>query len=259
MISDNIMVISPGYVDAVLGCMSNYNTFTITGFSNSKFACESLDKIPGNKYLGFSYIGDNLVDIVGLKQLLCKIDLMYDGLVGDNYEDKIPFIFLLSKKLGGKTGTYDYLKSTLTAETYNNIRFGYANFEYLSDKIIKRELFGTLLLNKRDLEAKPAELESVLNTDSSMCFKLPFSGEMLVLFEPLTFVERDEVLASFRNKPLLYALRMYQYTQDRTIYENIQHLIALEDPVNQIIYNTCLMHTVDTAVRHAKQVRKDMT
>lgn len=234
---DNILIISPGYVDAILECMGTYSTFSISGYSDVRNACNGLGYIPGNRYLGFSYVNDKIraQDVAPLLTFLHKLDVMYEGL-----GVKVPFIFILSKHQGGQAGSYEHVRSILGSNEFRNISFGYYNFHYLSDKVIKRELFGTLLLNKRSVELVEAEILTAKNSPHSMNISLPFSADILGLFEPLTFIEVDNYLETHRGLSILCMLRRYQYNPDLALKAEIEDVISrMVDIDEQITYTAC--------------------
>lgn len=248
MYIDNIVVISPGYLDAVVSCISKYSTFSISGYSDVSIACKAIRHLPGYNYLGFAYLHDCIYkeDVESLRELLYKCNILYQGIVDqDDPTSRIPFIFLISKKLGGHLGTLDFLQHVLEDLELYNLRIGYLNYEYVTDLVIKTQMFGTILLQQRTFEVQPLESKDTKNCDNMLRIDLPFEESVLDLFSPLSFKEIDDYYTKYANEPVLLAIRNYLYEPSEELLTEISYLINKEEYLKQVLYRSCLENVLN--------------
>lgn len=242
MHKDNIMVVSPGYLDSVYSCISKYTDFSISGYSDIAVAINSLKYIPGHKYLGFAYLHDSIRgdDVDNLKYLLELINSMYQGIVNpEDDKTKVPFIFLLSKKLGGHNGSPEFLGNLLDEMVLDNLTIGFFNYEYVSDRVIKTQMFGSILLHRRPFEVKVKQDQISVNCDNNLKVDLPFTDEMLDLFSPLSFKEVDTFFKKHAHDKILCLMRSFCYDEDPKQLEELTRLLSNVDILSLIKYRAC--------------------
>ncbi|GHU53032.1 hypothetical protein AGMMS49975_10130 [Clostridia bacterium] len=255
---DIIMVCSPGYLDAVMSCITRYSGFWVSGYSEVSEGIADLKRIPGNNLLGVSYLNDSILakDVNPLRELLNKLNIMYTDRVTKD-EEKLPFIFLLSAKLGGQRGTGAFVDSVLSGLNLDNIKIGYSNYSLVTDTLIKADMFGSILLRRRTFEKIETERESTENNQEHLHIELPFERKFLDLFAQLTFVEVDEFLKKYEDDELWCAIRRYMYDLTE---ENMNEIKRLRRGLSfdvAVPYDVCLRN-LDLVERWGYHVRKQI-
>ena len=240
---DTIIVLSPQYMDAILACLAKYSRFCIAGYSEPIKGIDALNSIPGSRIIGFSYLNDyireNDVDV--LRQLLYKANILFKGIVDKNIpESKIPFIFLLSTKLGGKKSSLSYVKTLIQDLNLDTISVGYYDYTMVTDVLIKVHLFGTILLKKRPFEVNTAEKYISSNKTSHLSINLPFDSKFIKIYDPLTFIEVDSFLKEYAEDTLLCMIRTYLYTKSDDLMREIISLIDNMSFEERVPYEMCL-------------------
>ncbi len=255
---DTVIVLSPQYMDAVLACLGKYSRFCIAGYSEPIKGIEALNSIPGSKIIGFSYLNDYIRsdDIDILRQLLYKANIMFKGVVDKNVpESKIPFIFLLSTKLGGKRSSLSYVKAMIQDLNLDTISVGYYDYSMVTDLLIKVHMFGTILLKKRPFEVKTEEKYISENKTSHLSIDLPFDSKFIKIYDPLTFVEVDTFLKDYSDDKLLCMIRTYLYTKSDDLMKEINFLIDNMSFEERVPYEMCLRN-LDLVRRDTNEIQK---
>lgn len=255
---DTVIVLSPQYMDAVLACLGKYSRFCIAGYSEPKKGIEALSSIPGSKIIGFSYLNDFVrsEDIDILRRLLCQADMLFKGIVNNNIsESKIPFIFLLSTKLGGKRASITYVKEIIQDLNLNFINVGYYDYAMVTDILIKVHMFGTILLKKRPFEITSVEDGISENKTSHLSIELPFHSKFIKIYDPLTFIEIDSFLKEYAEDKILCMIRTYLYTTSDKLMQEIISLIDKLPFEERVPYEMCLRN-LDLIRRYRDETEK---
>lgn len=240
---DTVIVLSPQYMDAILACLGKYSRFCIAGYSNPMKGIEALNSIPGSKIIGLSYLNDSIreEDVDVLRQLLYKADIIFRGVIDKNIsKSKIPFIFLLSTKLGGKKSSLSYVKALIQDLNLNAISVGYYDYTMVTDLLIKVNLFGTILLKKRPFEVSAFKEDISENRTSHLSIDLPFESKFIKIYDPLTFIEVDPFFKDYADDIILCMIRTYLYKPSDELLKEIQFLIDGMPVEEKISYEMCL-------------------
>lgn len=213
---DTILVISPGYLDAVKSCLSRYTNFCIAGYSDVSRAIEALHHISGADILGVAYLNDNIreEDSQGLRLLMNKVNIIFqDVLDKDRKNITVPFLYLLSTKTGGSTASSEYIRSLTKEVGINNLKIGYYNFDIATDTLIKVHMFGTILLKRRPFEVTHPEIPETFNNTNHLQVELPFEQKYIDIYEPLSFIEVDDFMVKYSKDRVLCLIRSYLYSR----------------------------------------------
>lgn len=238
---DTIVVISPGYMNAVIACLSRYKQVLIAGYSDIEKGIRTLYRIPGSRIIGFCYLNDYIraKDVNGLRQLLHKANILFEG-VYDDAGSKPPFLFLLSTNLGGKLGGLDYVKELTSNCSCSNLSIGYYNYQVVTDVLIKVQLFGTILLRSHPFEIQYQEKVLTRNNTKQLSLELPFDTKWIDVFSPLSFVEVDDFFQKYKEDKVICFIRTYFYTLSDSLLEAIYAEIKKFSGEDRIMYEACL-------------------
>ena len=241
---DTIFVISPGYMDAISSCITRYRDFELQAYSSSVRALDGLERTPSYSYLGFSYLNNGILDqdYNNLRMIVNKVNIMYQGIVDpEDPASRIPFVFVLSPKEGGRNGTAEYVKAMLRDIDLTNVQLLYCEFNIMTDTIIKTQMFGTILLRNRDFEIKSIVPNISKNNEDSMVIDLPFGSKFLELFSELSLIEMDPYIQQYtREDPVLANIRRYMYTKDPAMMTMVKRAISQMSVQQRIFYDCCL-------------------
>lgn len=127
-----IFSISPGYLDALYECSKDFD-FKLQGYGNTESASQGLIHTNVLDIVGFVYMDNKLPkDCTSLAKLLYKCDLVCSA-------SRRSFIFAIKdrKQL-----------SKLNLGQYKNVDFMFVDIEIVTNVLICRDIFGTLLLTR---------------------------------------------------------------------------------------------------------------
>jgi hypothetical protein len=241
---DTIFVISPGYLEAVSSCLTKYKDFVIQGYDSSEKALLDLERTPSYSYLGFCYVNDKIEDedFENLRLLVNKINIMYQDLVDpENDRSRAAFLFILSSKEGKTKGTSDYVRNCLRGLDLSNVLIMFYDFKIMTDTIIKTQMFGTILLRRREFEIVQKAKEISENRTDSMIIELPFGKKFIDLFSELTFIEVDSFLTEYVGvDSVLCDMRRFMYLKDLGLLERIKREVGDLPLASRVFYECCL-------------------
>ena len=127
-----IFSVSPSYLDALYECSEDFD-FKLQGYGSIESASRGLMSTNVLDVIGFIYLANRLPkNLKRLEVFLHKCDLMCSA-------SRRSFIFAIKdKRQLGKLGL----------EQYKNVDFLFVNTETITNVLIRRDLFGTLLLTR---------------------------------------------------------------------------------------------------------------
>lgn len=174
-----IYTISPDYLEALYSEAKNYN-FCLQGYGNCQDALNGLLKTNISEILGFIFVAQD-VDLY--KNSLVKFIRTCNSLCKHN---KKKFIFALQNSKG--------LSGILNATEFNNLKVSYLpNFEVLTDTVINRQLFGSILLdNFEPYVLKKTEHKSVNFYNKSLNYEPLFSEYVLKCLDKIDVMTNYE-------------------------------------------------------------------
>ena len=248
---DTVLIVSPGYIDAVKSCLSRYTNFCIAGYSSVKRAIDSLYHIPGSDILGVAYLNDEILDedVNDIRLLVNKVNILYQDIVSETKPElKRPFIFLMSSKSGGDKASADYVRSILDDVGTNNLDIGYYNYDIVTDIVIKMHMFGTILLKRRPFESFRPEIKETFNNSKCLSINLPFDEKFVDIYSPLTIIEIDEYMQKYQKEHTLLLIRSYMYNRLDTLMEEIMKNLNAMSYVDRIPYD-CILRNLDLIER----------
>ena len=127
-----IFAISPGYLDALYECSEDFE-FKLQGYGNTESASRGTMYTNVQQIIGFIYMDNRLPkDLKGLDTLLWKCNLMCSA-------SRRSFIFAIKD--------HKQLRK-LELPKYSNLDFEFVEIETVTNVLIRRDLFGTLLLTR---------------------------------------------------------------------------------------------------------------
>jgi hypothetical protein len=255
---DVVVVLSPGYVGAVIACLHGYQHLSLAGYSDPGVAARALRNIPGSRILGFGFIDDGIPrDIVGpLRTFIAKADLMFSGVIDQNDESaKIPFNFVMSSKSTSPPGGVRFLQSVINDISAPNLSIGYYDYslayEAVTDQVVRQHLFGGILLSRRAFERHPSISRDTKNRTRMLSVKLPFPQEFIEVLDPLTYVEVDPFFQVQAGDVTLCKIRKYLYEPSESLLTEIEGDIVNIPESNRWLYYLVLRHICKGGLTHA--------
>lgn len=219
--SINIFVISPEYLDALYTEALKFD-FTLQGYGNIGLAMKGLQYTNISDIVGFLYMADNLPkDTEPLERFMTLCNAISSNL-------HMPFMFAI--KNPAKLGKY------LTLTKYDNLKFiVLKEMEEVTDLLIKRDIFGALLLERLEPYKlnESDQVTPVQPTIPVLEYKPVFSGFILSVF---SHVDLSETLEDTLRSDKVY-LELMKVSE---IAANIRRLYItrkLGKPINSLSDN----------------------
>lgn len=167
-----IYAVSPDYLEALYTEAKKYN-FCLQGYGNFRDAIKGLMKTNVSDILGFIFVGSELFydkeivsEFLNSCNMLCR-----------NTPKK--FIFALQNSKG--------LVDMLEISSFENLNVSYLpDFEILTDTVINKQLFGSILLdNFEPYQLHPEQEHRVNVQDTSLKYEPLFSDYVLRCLNPV--------------------------------------------------------------------------
>lgn len=191
-----IYVVSPDFLEALYTEAKKY-TFCIQGYGNLNDALTGLLKTNISDILGFCYVGTELFyeksmisDYLKTCNMLCR-----------NNAKK--FIFALQNSKG--------LAEVLQMSEFGNLKVSYLpDFEILTDTVINKQLFGSILLDNYEPYLLRDEQSAVVKAENpALQYQTLFSDYVLQCLDPV------DKLATFEDTKLNDSIYQ-EYVNDKS-------------------------------------------
>lgn len=233
MIEKFMYVVSPDYLMPVIRQSRDYS-FKIKGFSDCKRAYNNLATTNQANILGYillyEEVPDNSTDLVEFINFL--------NLIGD----KDTLVLLSFKDTDGFEQLLSYLE-------VDNITFMYYNdFEVLTDLVIKRNLFGSILIRRfrpyKDID-EPLNLVTTYNQNSNVVPVLP--KDILMILSPIVkydnsqhTIDNDVVIQSYKDSIICYLRinRIKRQFGEEVDYEGMINRVNSVEGIDKVLYTT---------------------
>ena len=233
----SIFMISPNYLEISYNEALKYE-FTLQGYGSCENGSKGLLKINVTDVLGYVYFAHSLPkDLASLEEFIYRCNLM-----GGNKK----FIFALLD-----TSRINFLN----LRNYHNLRFGIVNIEEIvTDTVINRDIFGSLLLD--NFSPYNTESSKETSTESQYVYRLRYkplfssyvldclkkvnrtdSFEQTLMNDEvyLRYCKDNSILAKFRE---FYIKTYYQANLDNTYLQQI--IQDNLDTINYGVYSALL-------------------
>lgn len=196
----SIFMVSPNYLETCYEEALKYD-FTLQGYGNFKAGSKGLLKINASDVLGFVYLATKLPeDLTDLYEFLYRCDLY----------GKKKFLFALLDTTG--LGILKY-------EDYPNLSFSLVKIdEVVTDVVINRDIFGTLLL--ANYEPYALHEEDASKNYNNDVYRLRYKP--LISSYILECLKKVNVLDSFENT-LLHDNVYHRYKDDESILADFRY------------------------------------
>jgi hypothetical protein len=201
----NIFCVSPDYLKSIHKESKDYN-FNLQGYGNLELGINGLMKTNISELYGFCYVAETLPSKV---KLLKKFVELCDK-ISEHSSYKKRFVFCLKSDAG--------LSQLINLLQTSNIEIYLSRFEELTDMIIRREIFGTILESHLNPFSKRKYSELLFPSSfKTLRYVSIMPPRVLKALEPVRFREtlestviEDNFLSENRsNKDFLYLLRFY--------------------------------------------------
>ncbi len=220
-----LYLISPQYLKSVTETCKDYS-FYVAGYRNIKDAINQLYTYNEHNILGYAYVGDYLPSPKLMHELIHKIDIMHTR------RTQLILAVKDSESLKRFTDTYQGSKTEIKV---------LSKFEILNDKIIKRDIVGSLLLSRHspyeeDLAEEIEEFEL-----PSINYKQPMQENILNLFQPIIYYNnKNETLLNDRVLKFLTNRHSFMYVFRKAMicahYGEMVDIEPYKDDVGFMIY-----------------------
>lgn len=167
-----IYAVSPDYLEALYSEAKKYN-FCLQGYGNLEDAIKGLKKTNISEILGFIFVGRELYySKEGLSELLNTCNRLC------RYSPK-KFIFALQNSKG--------LADALEISSFENLKVSYLpDFEILTDTVINKQLFGSILLDSYEPYLLHEQSEkNVVSQSATLKYEPLFSDYVLKCLDPV--------------------------------------------------------------------------
>jgi hypothetical protein len=225
----NVLVVSTGYIDDLFKVAKQYS-FSIQIYSDPVLAAKAIPRVSYNEYLGFGYVDDDVVDVSGLRSFLMKLNIMCAG-----GGDKKRFVFCTHPP-----------RSVSARDVIFNMKFEYLDilaveYKILTDKVINRDFFGSILLDVLPFEKKPEVSLSAPARPEAVSLHSLVEKKYILALEPITMPESDEVLRYLKGVDVVLAgIRMYQYSGNQDVRKEFMKAIEESDYISSLYYKLVL-------------------
>lgn len=223
-----LYLISPQYLKSVTDMCMDYS-FYVAGYRNIKDATKNLYKYNENNILGYAYIGDYLPSVNLMNELIRKIDLMYSR---DTQ-------LILAVRDGNSLN--DFINQ-YTASGKSKVQVKViSDFDMLNDKIVKRDIIGSLLLTRHSPYITPKKVE-IFNGDlPSLNYTSPLPKNILNIFSPVIhYNSKEETLINDTVLKLIFNVNTYDYVFRKAIicayYGDMIDISEYQKYVNPMIF-----------------------
>lgn len=238
-----LYLISPQYLKSVTDMCMDYS-FYIAGYRNIKDAIKNLYRFNEHNILGYAYVGDYLPSVALVNELIKKIDLMYSRetqlILAVRYGDSLNE-FIAQYNSSGKSKVQVKVIS---------------DFDMLNDKIIKRDIVGSLLLTRHSPYITPKNIE-IFNGDlPSLNYTNPLPKNILNIFSPIIhYNSKEETLINDSVLKLIFNVNTYDYIFRKAIisayYGDMLDITEYEKCVSPMIFE-CIKLRIKEEWRNGK-------
>lgn len=197
-----IYLVTPDYMLAVIEESKGYS-FSIKAYSNASMAYKNLAYTNQSSILGYLLVYEELPE--DLTDLVILINFI--NLVGDK-----DTVVLLA--VNDPSGLEDTLIPNINTD---NIKFMYLKeYEVMTDAVIRRNLFGTIVINKFSPYIENNEVPNFVTTFNSNKSLVPvLPKDILLILEPVQIldtveytIKHDNVLKNYSDNSLVSYLRL---------------------------------------------------
>lgn len=233
MVERFMYVVSPEYLMPIVEQSKDYS-FKVKGFSDCTRAYNNLAGTNQANILGYILVYEevpdnstdlvefiNFVNLIGTKDTIVLVAFRYT----DGFEQLMDFLEL------------------------DNITFMYYNdFEVLTDLVIRRNLFGSILVRKfrpyRDID-EPLNLVTTYNQNSNIVPVLP--KDILVILSPIIkydssqhTIDNDVVVESYKDSIICYLRinRIKRMFDEEVDFDGMMSRINNTEGIDKVLYST---------------------
>ena len=233
MVERFMYVVSPEYLMPIVEQSKDYS-FKVKGFSDCTRAYNNLAGTNQANILGYilvyEEVPDNSTDLVEF--------INFVNLIGTKYN----IVLVAFRDTDGFEQLMDFLE-------LDNITFMYYNdFEVLTDLVIRRNLFGSILVRKfrpyRDID-EPLNLVTTYNQNSNIVPVLP--KDILVILSPIIkydssqhTIDNDVVVESYKGSIICYLRinRIKRMFDEEVDFDGMMSRINNTEGIDKVLYST---------------------
>lgn len=233
MVERFMYVVSPEYLMPIVEQSKDYS-FKVKGFSDCTRAYNNLAGTNQANILGYilvyEEVPDNSTDLVEF--------INFVNLIGT----KDTIVLVAFRDIDGFEQLMDFLE-------LDNITFMYYNdFEVLTDLVIRRNLFGSILVRKfrpyRDID-EPLNLVTTYNQNSNIVPVLP--KDILVILSPIIkydnsqhTIDNDVVVESYKDSIICYLRinRIKRMFDEEVDFDGMMSRINNMEGIDKVLYST---------------------
>lgn len=251
----NIFCVSPQYLKALHRESKEYK-FNLQGYGSLKLASLGLMKTNASEIYGFSYVANSLPNkSASLKKFLEMCDM-----VSEYSEKPKRFVFCLKDDTG--------ISTILDGLKIDHMEVFLTTFEELTDVVIRREVFGTILesyLNPFET-SRPSEMSSPVPLKTLKYVSI-FPPRVLKALGPVnikdtlesTLIEDEFLEENKNNRDFLFYLRMFgikmKFGDAKDRSKELDELLEqVKDPKLKASYSLLYSYV---RIREIQEVRHD--